>query len=194
MKGKSESSVLWWIVWIALSILAFFGASYFWTEFISVHVGNIHQKGVAVLWVTAVFGTWMILLVPLIVIMYNKVDRAYEEARVRREAASGNARRTAANVKFDPIPEAERLLSQELVKKVRAMPWTIKLGNLVTVALKDGRRIENVFVLDRREVVGVYGYDKAPFRTKDIADVFEAGTRDLPNFETDGWLRLDGAP
>jgi hypothetical protein len=189
---KKDQTVLWWVGWITLTILTFFASSYFWTGFISMHVGDMDQKGVPLLWVACVFGTWMILLVPLIVLMYNKVDRVYEEARIHRETTALDARRAVSGVKFIAIPESERLLNDVLVKKIKKMPWTIKRGHLVTVTLKNSRHIDNVFVLDRQEVVGVYGYDNAPFRIEDIVDVIATGKDSLPNFETDKWLRFDG--
>ena len=81
------------------------------------------QKGMPLLWVASVFGTWMILLVPLIIIMYNKVDRAYEDTRIQREKAAEGVRRAASGIKFDLIPELERQLSNDLVKKLK------KIGN-----------------------------------------------------------------
>lgn len=189
---KSNQSVLWWIGWIMLTILTFFAAGYFWTGFISAHVGGMDQKGVPLLWVACVFGTWMILLVPLIVLMYNKVDRAYEEARIHHEMISDGARRAVSGVKFISIPEPERLLNKDLVNKIKKMPWTIKRGHLVTVTLKNSQHVDNVFVLDRQEVVGVYGYENAPFRIVDIVDVRIPASDSLPNFETDKWLRFDG--
>ncbi len=189
---KSDQSVLWWIGWIALTILTFFAASYFWTGFISAHVGSMDQKGVPLLWIASVFGTWMILLVPLIVLMYNKVDRAYEEARIGREKAMHGARRNASGVKFISMPESERLLNINAAQKIKKMPWTIKRGHLVTVTLKNGQCIDNVFVLDRQEVMGVYGYDKAPFRVEDIVDLAVLPKDHLPDFQTDKWLRFDG--
>ena len=193
MKKKSDNTVLWWIGWITLTILTFFAASWFWTGFIARYVGSMDQRGVQVLWVASVFGTWMILLVPLIVIMYNKVDRAYEDKRILQEKTAEGARRLASGIQFDPIPEDERLLGRDLAQKIKKMPWKInKRGNLVTVTLKNGKRIPNVFVVDRQVVVGVYGYDKAPFRAADIADVNAADENALPDFETDRWLRFDG--
>lgn len=189
---QSDQSVWWWMGWIALTILSFFAASYFWTGFISTHVGSMDQKGVPMLWITSVFGTWMILLVPLIVIMYNKVDRAYEEARIHREMTSQEARRATSGVKFVSIPEPERLLHERFVKKIKKMPWTIKRGHLVTLTLKNGEKIDNVFVLDRQDVIGVYGYNTAPFQVADIVDVNIVAGDHLPNFETDKWLRFDG--
>jgi len=189
---KSDQTVLWWLVWIALTILTFFVAYYFWTWFISAHVGDMHQKGVPMLWVALVFGTWMIFLIPLIILMYNKVDRAYEDARITRENVVGGVRRAASGVKFISIPESERLLNAAVAQKIKKIPWTIKRGHLVTVTLKNGQRIDNVFVLDRQEVMGVYGYEEAPFRVEDIVDLTGIPEDYVPNFQTSRWLRFDG--
>ena len=192
MKKQSDNTVLWWIGWITLTILTFFASSYLWTGFIATHVGGMDQKGVPFIWVASVFGTWMILLVPLIVIMYNKVDRVYEDTRIKREKATEGVRRAASGIKFDPLPESDRQLDEDLVQKIKKMPWLVnKRGNLVTVTLKNGRRIDHVFVVDRQEVVGVYGYDKAPFRAGDIVDVRAVDENALPDFKTDQWLRFD---
>ena len=192
MKKSSDNTVFWWIGWITLTILTFFASSYLWTGFIASHVGSMDQKGVPLLWVAAVFGTWMILLVPLIILMYDKVDRAYEDKRILREKVTEGVQRTASGIKFDPMPESERQLTEALTQKIKKMPWTVqKRGNLVTAILKNGKRIPHVFVVDRQEVVGVYGYEKAPFRTADIVDVESADENALPDFKTEGWLRFD---
>ena len=192
MRKKQDNTVVWWVGWIVSTIVTFFVSSYFWTGFISNYVGDMDQKGVPLLWVASVFGTWMILLVPLIIVMYNKVDRVYEETRIGQDEVRENARRAASGIKFDPIPESERQLSQALAQKIKKMPWAInKRGNLLTVLLKNGQRIDNVFVVDHEEVVGVYGFEKAPFRVADIVDVIAADLQNLPNFETDRWLRFD---
>src|SRR5689334_14637964 len=83
--SRKDHSVLWWIGWIVLTILTFFAAYALWTPIIASRVGPMSQPGVPMLWVAAVFGTWMVFLVPLIILMYNKVDRAYEDARINRE-------------------------------------------------------------------------------------------------------------
>src|SRR3990167_5619830 len=85
-ESAKEYPVLWWVGWIVLTIASFFVSCYFWTGFIAKHVGPMDQNGVPILWVAAVFGSWMVLLVPLIIVMYNKVDRSYEDARMHRES------------------------------------------------------------------------------------------------------------
>ena len=67
--------------------LAFFAAAAFWTPWIAKHLGSIRETKNSIIWVTAVFGTWMVFLVPLIIVMYSRVDKVYEDARLRRENA-----------------------------------------------------------------------------------------------------------
>jgi hypothetical protein len=190
-KGSSQS-VVWWVGWILLTIATFFLSSYFWTGFIANHVGPMSQRGVPILWVTAVFGSWMVLLVPLIIVMYNKVDKAYEDARIAREKRQFERARNEFNIKSVFIEENERLLAPNLQAKLKKIPETIKRGHLVTALLRDGRKISNVFVKNRREVLGVYGLDPLSFEIKDIVDLEPAVWEEVPAFTYENWLRLDG--
>ena len=190
MKTK-DKTITWWLGWITLTILSFFVSCYFWTGFIARHVGSMRTSGVPVLWVTAVFGSWMILLVPLIIVMYYKVDKAYEDARIVRETAAVQKARSELKLRSVFIEESERLLNAALVKKLKKFPETIKHGHLVHATLKDGRKIKNIFVHDRRDVVGVYGLKEASFRVRDIVDIEPVDLDKIPMFETNQWLRLD---
>ena len=73
------------------------------------------------------------------------------------------------------------------------MPPAIRRGHLVSALLKNGKKIDHVFVLDRREVMGVYGHDPMPFRAADIVDVLPVDLDRIPVFEPERWLRFDGA-
>ncbi len=195
--NKNNATILWWIGWIVLTIGSFFVACYFWTWFIAEHMGSIKNEGVTVMWVTAVFGTWMVFLLPLIIVMYNKVDKAYEDSRIKREAmelkrkeAPGGAAGDRVRMQF--VEESRRLLRDELRKKVKKFSETIKGGNLVTAVLRDGRRFENVFVAHQKEVLGIYGVGKLPFDIQEIADFEPADLDHLPMFSPGQWLRLDG--
>ncbi len=182
----------WWIGWILLTIGSFFLSCFFWTRLIAERVGPIQKPGVAILWVTAVFGTWMILLVPLIVIMYQKVDKAYEDARIAREKESFERSKQQLGVKCILIEASQRLLKKELAQKLKQIPETIRRGHLVTAVLKNGVRIENVFVYNKRDVLGVYGLDRLTFDIGQITDVEPADLDHLPDFKPEQWLRLDG--
>ena len=187
---KKDQGVVWWVGWITLTILSFFASSYFWTGFIAKHFGDMHKAGAPALWVTAVFGTWMLFLVPLIIVMYNKVDKAYEDARITRETAAFQKTKSEFKIRSILIEESKRLLKPALSQKLKQLPEIIKKGHLVTAILKDGRRIENVFVMAKREVLGLYDQESLSFEIGDIVD-FEPAA-EIPDFKAGKWLRLDG--
>jgi len=192
LSQEDETNVTWWIGWIALTIATFFASAGFWTWFFARDGGSIKDPGVAQRWVFAVFGTWMIALVPLIVVMYQKVDRAYERARLRREANEG-LRPKAKTVYLDP---AKRTLGASLIQKLEKFPATIKKGRLhghvVTAVLKDGRKFENLFVMNRSEILGIYGQNEIPFEIQEIADFEPVAVESIASLSEENWLRLDG--
>ena len=191
LSQDDETNVTWWIGWMALTIASFFASAGFWTWFFAKNGGSVQNSATAQKWVFSVFGTWMVALVPLIVIMYQKVDRAYEKARLRREEAESSQQKRAKTLYLDP---SQRTLRDPLVQKLRQIPPTLKrgrqAGHLVTVVLKDGRKFENVFVVNQSEVLGIYGYDRLPFEVQEIADLQPA--EKFPVFSEENWLRLDG--
>ena len=191
-KQQVSSTILWWLGWILLTIFSFFVSCFFWTRFIARHVGAMDQQGTPILWVTAVFGTWMIFLVPLIIVMYQKVDKAYEDARIARERAAAQKGSLASAYRTVDIGDSQRTLSQALCNKLKHLPETVRRGHLVTAILKNGRRVEHVFILNKKEVLGVYGLETLDFLVADIVDLNPANLDRLPLFETRGWLRLDG--
>jgi len=191
-KKSGSQTVLWWVGWILLTILSFFVSCYFWTGFIAKNIGPMHQAGVPIIWITAVFGSWMVLLVPLIIVMYSKVDKAYEDARISRENAQFAKAKAEFRIKSALIDERDRLLNSGLQTKLKKIPEAIKHGHLVTVLLRDGRKIDNVFVRNRKDVLGVYGLDALSFEIKDIIDLEPADLDRIPAFSHEEWLRLDG--
>ncbi len=191
-KKKEVSSVWWWISWITLTIASFFVSCYFWTGFIARHAGSMDKPGVPILWVTAVFGSWMVLLVPLIIIMYNKVDKAYEDARIARETTQFQKAKEGFKIRSVLIEASERILKKELTAKLKKYPDTIRRGHLVTATLSNGQKIPHVFILDKKDVLGVYGLDQMTFKIQDIVDVDPVQMDQIPGFKTEEWLRLDG--
>ena len=183
-KKNGSQTILWWIGWITLTIGSFFVASAFWTPAIAHRFGTIRETRTAVIWITAVFGTWMVMLLPLIIIMYQKVDKAYEDARIRREKA-------ALRFRTIVVERSKRVLSREISAKLESVPETISGGHLVTAILKDGRRVENIFVAGE-EILGIYNYTELPFEGKDVMDIQPADPDQLPPFLAPNWLRLDG--
>lgn len=192
LSQEDETNVTWWIGWIALTIAAFFASVGFWTWYFSKSGGTIQDPGAAARWVFAVFGTWMVALLPLFVVMYQKVDRAYENARLRREEGEIKKPRPKA-VYLDP---EKRRLEGFLVRKLKALPATLKrgreAGHLVTAVLKDGRKFQHVFIANRTEILGIYGYNHLPFEAGEIVDLEPTDLDKVPAFSEENWLRLDG--
>lgn len=194
MSSKSSSTtVLWWIGWIVLTIVSFFVASSFWTPIVAKYVGSMTTTpGAPIIWVALVFGSWMVLLVPLIIVMYQKVDKAYEDARTTREANAYQKNKSLWAVRSVDVPADRRQLPNSLRQTLRGIPETLKNGHLVHLQLKDRRRIEYAFILNRRELLGVYDRKNIDFEAVDIAVLEPVDLDKLPPFETGRWLRLDG--
>ncbi len=190
MSTSKEHPVLWWIGWIVMTIVAFFIPCYAWTKVFAHHSASMSQPGMPALWVTAVFGSWMLFLVPLIIVMYNKVDRAYEDARNARERLAKVLLVSRFPVKAITINEERLLLPKLLKKKLKRLPKTLKNGQLVSLELKDGRKIENVFVYGGEEIVGVYGRADFPFDARDAVKVDLTDPSHEPPVDYEKWLRL----
>lgn len=185
-------AVAWWTAWIGVTIVSFFVSCWFWTGFLSRHYGTMDRPGAPILWVTAVFGTWMILLVPLIVIMYAKVDKAYEDARLNREESAYEKTRCAMGVRCLDIPIADRRLDEAMRRRLKRIPPTIRNGHLVRLRLADGRTVPYAFVLEGRELAGVYGERNPRLSARQITELDPVAPADIPDFEASGWVRLDG--
>ena len=191
MDAEDESTVSWWLIWIGLTIGSFFLAVWFWTPFVAKHFGSIQNSQTSIVWVVAVFGTWIVGLVPLLIFMYQKVDRAYEKARERRERLQ-IPEKDPVKIKAVLIDEAKRRLPKKLTEKLKGIPPTIRDGHLVTAILNDGRRIEHVFIAKRKELLGVYDQENLTFGVSDIADLEPTNLQHPPDFTKKTWLRLDG--
>ena len=194
MTSKSSSTtVFWWIGWIVLTIASFFVASSFWTPIIAKHIGSMTTTPAApLIWVALVFGSWMVLLVPLIIVMYQKVDKSYEDARSSREESAYKKNQAIWAVRAVTLPESQRKLSAALQAILRTIPETLKNGHLVHLRLKDRRLIEHAFILNKKELLGVYNRESIDFDAEDIAALEPVNLDQLPPFESNRWLRLDG--
>lgn len=185
-KSGGSRTIFWWVIWITVTIGSFFVASSFWTPVIAKHFGTVRETKASILWVTAVFGTWMVFLVPLIILMYSKVDKVYEDARIRREKNEKRFR----SIAIDP---EKRLLPSSVTGKMADWPFTTQDGHLVNLKLKDGRQVENVFVSERKEILGIYNETSLSFEGKDVAEIEPVDLKKAPAYLTNLWLRLDGA-
>lgn len=184
-QSKANHTILWWVAWITLTIVSFFVASSFWTPLIAKHFGSVRETKTAIIWVAAVFGTWIVFLVPLIILMYSKVDKVYEDARLMREKKERSFRSMT-------VPSARRTLRPALAEKIASWPADIDGGHLVQITLADGRKIENVFVAHGNEILGIYNASEMNFNAGDVMAVEAVDWNSPPKFIPQLWLRLDG--
>ena len=191
MDKQDESTVTWWLIWISLTIGSFFLAVWFWTPFIATRFGSIKNPTASLLWIVAVFGSWLVALIPLMVLMYWKVDKAYEDARIRREVRNQKFK-DPVKIKTVFIEKSKRHVPKAISEKLKKIPQTIKGGHLMTAILKDGRKIEHVFIARRKELLGIYGEEELTFEPEDIVNFELTDLTHPPDFTQKTWLRLDG--
>ncbi|MBI4387870.1 MAG: hypothetical protein HY582_02360, partial [Candidatus Omnitrophica bacterium] len=193
MDQDDEATVSWWLIWIGLTIGSFFLSVWFWTPFIAERLGSVKESANSLIWIVAVFGTWLIALTPLMIFMYKKVDQAYEKARIAREKRGETDRRTdSVKIKAVLIDPEKRKLPKHLSEELKKIPSTVKEGHLVTVTLKDGRKVENVFVAKRSELLGIYDQTELTFAANDIVAIEPTDLSHPPDFTQKSWLRFDG--
>ncbi len=193
MDKQDESTVTWWLVWISLTIGSFFVSVWFWTPFIAAHFGPVRNHTNSILWIIAVFGSWLVALIPLMIFMYYKVDKAYEDARINRELKAEKRKfQDPVKIKALYIEPNKRKLRLDVTEKLKKIPRTIKSGYLVTASLKDGRKVEHVFISDQKELLGVYDQQDLTFDAQDIVDLEATDLTHPPDFTQKIWLRLDG--
>lgn len=192
-RSQGAAAIFWWIGWIGITIGAFFASCWFWTGTIARHYGTMDKPGAPLLWVAAVFGSWMVLLVPLIIVMYHKIDKAYEDARIAREKTRAAREKAGLRLRSAQVDASVRTLPKNLSDTLRRFPTVIGgRGQLVTAILKDGRRVLNVLVVDRAELAGIYDAGTLTFKASDIERFEPADWQSAP-LEAERWLRLEGA-
>ncbi len=136
-------------------------------------------------WIKAVLATWLLALIPFLIVMYRKADVLFREAH-KRQTTRGPAFKSVF------VEKKTRLLPQAIADKIAAFPEMLENGRIVTLQLKDGREIEHVFVLNSREIIGLYGRAQMDFNTVDVTEVRDVAVETLPAYDETQWLRLDG--
>jgi len=182
-RDQEKAADLWlagMAVYIGLLILASLAWSFIFRD-------SLHRtaSGLYGPWLKAVLATWLLALIPFLVIMYRKADTLFKEA---------HARQTSRGPKFQStlIEKALRQLPITIADQISLFPEMLENGRIVTLKLKDGREIQDVFVINSREVIGLYGRESMDFKIGDVAGVQAVDAQSLPAYDETRWLRLDG--
>ena len=180
LNEDQEKAVDAWLfgmgIFIGLLVVSLFVWSWLLKE-------RINQGGYDTLWVKSVFVSWLVILLPFLILMYRKADLIFKTA-VERQTYSPKFRTVS-------VERSKRLLSDPIVQKIKGFPPTLRQGHVVTLILRGGREVPNVFVLNNREILGVYDQTNFDFNTQDVSGVELSDPSKLPPYDESRWLKFD---
>lgn len=184
LNQDQEKAADLWLAGMAVYIGVLIVSSLTWSVVFQSHLQD-RSQGLYGPWLKAVLATWILALIPFLVVMYRKADTLFKEAHQRQ---------MSRGPKFQSIlvEKKARQLAEDIAAQISAFPEMLENGRIVTLQLKDGREIQNVFVINSREVVGLYDRDGMDFKTEDVAGVQSVAPEKLPPYDEKRWLRLDG--
>ncbi len=183
LNDDQEKAVDIWFVGMGLFIAFLAASAFFWSYWLK---DSILLEGMNPVWAKATFGTWLAGLVPFLIGMYRQADKLFAAAHARQTYTPGY--RTAE------VEGAARTLPNALRARLKNFPETLPNGHVVTAVLKSGERVPHVFILKRREILGVYDRPSLGFHASDLADLEPILSENLPVYDEAKWLRLDGSP
>ena len=185
LNEDQEKSVDAWFTGMGFFLGLFVASAVFWTWALKKRLFP-DTPGFDPLWLKAVFGTWMLILIPLLVWMYRKADSIFEKA---------NARQTyIPNFKVHWIAPEKRQLPEELVQQVKKWKPTIPGGHLVNARLKNGEVLKHLFVMNGREVAGIYDPPVLDFDVSEFEALSVLEEDFLPQFDETKWVRFNIPP
>ncbi len=183
LNEDQERAVDVWLVAMQVFIGSLIASSLLWSWLLR---NQVHASpGFDPLWSKVVFSSWLFCLIPFLIWMYRKADEISKTAVARQMPHSPQFRQLS-------VEKSKRLLPEEITEKLKAIPFTLREGHLITAILKDGRRIPHVFVLNCHEIVGIYDRQTLDFEPKELADIEPIPMDQLPPFESAKWLKLEG--
>ena len=180
LNDDQERAVDAWLLGMGIFIGSLVVSSIGWSLVFS---AKLHREttGIDGGWAKAVFGTWIAVLIPFLILMYRKADDIFQTA---------NSRQTyEPNYRKIFVPLEQRLLPDALARQIQAQKPILPNGHLAQLRLKNGQTVPNVFIVKGREIVGIYDREGFDFAMSDITALEPAG--EIPVFEESRWLRLD---
>lgn len=181
LNSDQEAAVDAWFRGMGLFLSLLILSSFFWSLWLRERLTP--GEGVYTGWVKAVFGTWLVLAIPFLILMYRQADKIFKSA-VARQTYEPGYRKAYVDVSKRTLPEA-------LTRKLGLLPPTLKGGHVVTLFLKDGQRVPHVFVVNSREIVGIYDRQALDFGMEELNNLEQIHSDQLPAYEESKWLRLD---
>jgi len=174
-----------WFLGMGLYIGWLIVSSFFWSFLLRSQIHTTTALGLDRHWAKAVIGSWLVALIPFLIFMYRQADKIFKNA-LERQTATPRYR----SIFVEP---SKRLLPSSLADKLKNKKPVLRGGHVVEVLLKDGRRVPHVFILNSREILGVYDRMDLGFDVEEVLDLEPTALDRLPAYEEPKWLRLDGA-
>jgi len=182
LNQDQEKSVDAWFTGMGFFIGLFIASTVFWSWFFKKRIFP-DTPGFDPLWTKAVFSSWLLVLIPLLVWMYRKADRIFENAHARQTYEPG--------FKIHWIEPEKRLLPEALAKQISKSKPTIPGGHLVNARLKNGQEIQHLFILNGKEVAGIYDPLILDFDVSRLAELSILENDNLPVFDESKWVRFN---
>jgi hypothetical protein len=179
LNQDQEKAVDLWFVGMAIFIGLLAASCLAWSFAFK---NEILNEGMSHGWGKCVFGTWLAILIPFLVLMYRQADNLFKAAETRQTYQPRHRTQTV-----DPV---QRQISPAVAAQLKAIKTTLPNGHVVTAILTDGRRVDSVFILNARELLGVYDRETLGFTASDIHSVESIPLDKLPAYEENLWLRL----
>ncbi len=170
---------------MAFFIGLFIASAFLWTALLKSRLIP-DTPGYDPVWTKAVFGTWLVTLIPLLVFFYRKADRIFDKAHARQTYSPG--------FRIHWMEPEKRQLPEALAEQVQKWKPTIPGGHLVHARLKNGGVLKHVFVMNGREVAGIYDPTVLEFDVSEFEALSVLEEDFLPQFEEGKWVRFNIKP
>ena len=184
LNDDQERSVDAWLTGMGFFIGAFVVSAFVWGLVFKQRLLS-GTPGLDPVWMRAVFSTWVIILVPLLIWMYRSADRIFKTANERQTREPAFQRQW--------VTPDRRLLPQALSEKLQKEKPTLSGGHLVKGRFKNGD-VWPLFILNGREVIGAYDYSKTDFDASQLIDVAVEEPVKLPIPDESRWVRFNIEP
>ncbi len=179
LNQDQEKAVDIWLKGMGVFIALLVASAAGWTLWLA---GAVRAPGFQAVWLKAVLSTWLAAALPFLAWLYRQSDKLFRAA-LERQTKTGPAFRTQF------VAKERRVLPAAIQSKLKDLPPVMDHGHVVSVTLRDGRRVPHVFVLNGAEILGVYDRTELGFEPADIIAVEEMPA--LPEYDEARWLRLD---
>jgi hypothetical protein len=182
LNSDQESSVDAWFTGFGLFIALFVASAVGWDLALKQKLFP-NTPGLDPAWTKAVFSTWLVILIPLLVWMYKSADRIFKRAHERQ------TREPVFRMLW--IEPQKRHLPEKLAEKLSHAKAALPGGHVVHGRLKSGEVVEHLFVLNGTEVIGAYDLQKPGFDASELLDIQALDPEDLPAYDETRWVRFN---